>query len=53
VIGIRRNTENRVRPPAPVTVRDLTFGLPMTITVQQPLDWLGSQLRSSCSVGTA
>jgi hypothetical protein len=34
VIGIRRNTENHARPPAPVTVRDLTFGLPMTATVQ-------------------
>ncbi|CAO4185064.1 hypothetical protein CFFPNG_04534 [Methylorubrum aminovorans] len=37
MIALWQNTYNRVRPPAPVSLPDLAFRLPMAAAMQQPL----------------
>lgn len=61
MIGLWQTTYNRVRPhsslgyrpPAPVSDPDLAFRLPMTATMQSPLNWLGPQYRSGQDVAEA
>ena len=54
VIGLWQNTYNRVRPrsslglrpPAPVTLTDLAFCLPMAAAMRSALTWPGPKFRS-------